>query len=326
MRDAVGDYDRSLIDYVYSLIVTHDKEALILAIRAQTALHPNDPMAWANLSDRENWVGRYDLAIADGRRALALKSDIEGPYAVLARALLPADQAAAVCAQGALRHVDGDDLHSLLFQIAYARRDDTGMARELQWARANSAEGTLLIDALQASFSQGKVRQALERAARAAVVRKTTGVDDYMAAPNARILFDLGFAQMAKDGLSRRPPSKPSPDGLFAIAEMGGPALADSLIRSQVQAHPEGTLLGAVAAPQARAGLALRRGNPSRRSRICASPRPMGAWARRFPTCAAAPISRPWTLRTPRWSSTRSSTTRLPTALRDAPARGEFGP
>lgn len=44
---------------------------------------------------------------------------------MLARALLHAgqfDQAAAVCARGALRHVDGDDLHSLLFQIAYARR------------------------------------------------------------------------------------------------------------------------------------------------------------------------------------------------------------
>jgi tetratricopeptide (TPR) repeat protein len=222
-------------------------------------------MAWTSLSDRENWIGRYDLAIAAGRRALALQTDEERPYAVLARALLHAglfDQASSVCAQGVARHVDGDDLHSLLFQIADARRNDAGMAKEMQWARANSAEVTLLIDALQVSFSRGQVRQALEQSARALALRKGNGMNNLFASPDARILYDLGFTQMAKDSLSRRPPGEPSTDGLFAIAEMGDPHQAESLIRSQVKTRPSDTLLNAMAAPQALAALALRSGKP----------------------------------------------------------------
>ena len=93
------------------------------------------------------------------------------------------DEAAAVCAKAAARRVDGDDLHGILFEIAAARGDAAGEAAQLQWASGKPGERTLLIDAGQAYFASGRVRQGQATFQRALDLGQSFGLGDIFAAP-----------------------------------------------------------------------------------------------------------------------------------------------
>jgi DNA-binding winged helix-turn-helix (wHTH) protein/tetratricopeptide (TPR) repeat protein len=265
VRDTLGEREQFYVQARYNGFVTGDLPEELRIYASWTQIYPNDGPAWANLSNTENWVGRYPEAIAAGRRALALEPDVETSYVVLARALTHAgrlDEARAVCAQAAARGVDGDDLHSLLFQIAAARGDAAGEARQLAWAQGKPGERTLLIDAGQAAFGGGEVARAETLFARALDLGKPFGLGDIFAAPNARLLEDLGRHDLALQSLARVPAGFDSPDYRFALAEIGDVARADALLNADIKKAPTDTLLTQVFASEQRAAEALRRGQP----------------------------------------------------------------
>ena len=238
------------------------------------------------------WRSRTDAG------ALALGAESETNYVVLARALLRAGQlneAQAVCAQAGARHVDGDDLHGLLYDIAVARGDDAAATAQLQWADAKPGERTLLIAAGQEAYARGEVRRGLDLFGRAETRGQSFGLGDIFSAPNARLLFDLGRPDLAYRALSQVPAGYDSADYRFALSEFGDTRRADALLAADAKKTPANTLLTQVFAAEQHAAADLRRGQPSAAIDALRRPRPTKCARWISLTCAARPT---WPRRT----------------------------
>ena len=266
LKDSVDERERFFIAYRYNTFVTQDVPEGLRLLRGWTQVYPADAPAWANLSNKENWVGQYTLAIADGRRAVALEPDVETAYVVLARAALHTGQwdlAQRTCAQAIAHKVDGDDLHGVLYQLAVAQGDAAGAERQMQWAQGKPGERSMLIEAGQAAFRHGQARRGLDLFQRALDLGKGLGLSNIFAAPNARLLNDMGETGLARQSLAQVPEGFDSPDYRFALAEIGDAARAEALLRRDLAKSPADTLSTQVFASEQRAAAALRQGKPA---------------------------------------------------------------
>ncbi len=266
LRDSVSERERFYIAYRYNTFVTQDVPEGLRLLRGWTQVYPGDAPAWANLSNKENWVGQYALAIADGRRAVALEPEVESAYVVLARAALHAGQwdlAQRTGAEAIAHKVDGDDLRGVLFQLAVARGDAAGAEAQMQWAQGKAGERSMLIGAGQAAFRRGQVHHGLELFQRALDLGRGLGLSNIFAAPNARLLQDMGETGLARQSLAQVPDGFDSADYRFALAEIGDAGRAETLMRRDVAKAPTDTLLTQVFNPEQRAAAALRQGQPA---------------------------------------------------------------
>ncbi|HXQ14216.1 MAG TPA: winged helix-turn-helix domain-containing protein [Caulobacteraceae bacterium] len=265
MRDRAGQYDQFAIATRYQILVNQDDIAAIRALKAWSDIYPDDAEPRTTLASEEEWLGRVPEAIADGQRSLAMASDKERPYEILTRAYMmanQADKAKAVCALAIARHVDGERTHKRLFEIAVWQYDPPGMQRELQWFAGKPAERIVLIDAAQAAVSEGHVRQASALFARAVDIGKDSGLSNYIAAPYARLLSDLGFTEEARRNLDQVPKDQDFDDYRVAMVQVGEVAPAEALLRELLAKSPSDTLLNGKSGPETRAALALRKGRP----------------------------------------------------------------
>jgi eukaryotic-like serine/threonine-protein kinase len=266
LRDRAGQYDQFAIATRYQIQVNQDDVAAIRALKAWSDIYPDDPGPRMTLASEEEWIGRVPEAIADGRRALILAPDKEQSYEILIRAYMLAnqlDQAKAICEQAVARHVDGERTHKRLFEIAAARRDSVAMQRELAWFKDKPSERVVLIDAGQAAVSEGHVGQASAIFTKALELGKDAGLGNYIAAPYARLLSDLGLARDARRNLAQAPKGVDSDDYRVAMVQVGEVAPAEALLRELLAKAPSDTLLNGKTAPEMRAALALRNGRPA---------------------------------------------------------------
>ncbi len=265
LRDRAGQYDQLAIATRYQIQVNQDDVAAIRALKAWSAIYPDDPGPRMTLASEEDWIGRVPDAIADGRRALKLAPDKERAYEILIRAYMLAnqlDEAKGICEQAVARRVDGERTHKRLFEIAVGQSDSVGMQRQLNWFKGKPAERAALIDAAQAAVSDGRVRQAGALLAQALDVGKDAGLSDYVSAPYARLLSDLGLIDEARRYLARVPKGSDPDDYRVALAQVGEAAKAEALLRARLAKSPSDTLLNGKTAPEMRAVLALRNGRP----------------------------------------------------------------
>jgi eukaryotic-like serine/threonine-protein kinase len=266
LRNNASEMERLFISMRYNVSVLGDMDETIRILKAWTDLYPNDASVWANLSNSETWIGEYAPSIADGRQAVALNQGMETAYVVLARAYLRTGQfdlASAICAQSVAKHLDGFDTHRLLLQLAFAHGDMAGVERQVEWASGKPAERFMLIEAGQVAFSQGQVHKALDLFARALELGKSLGLTNYMAAPDARWLYDLGMKDLAAQNLAQVPADYDSADYRYDLMEFGDEAKGETLLQADLAKSPSDTLLNEAYAPEARAAQALRHGQPA---------------------------------------------------------------
>ena len=264
--DGLDARERLFIALQYNVIVTQDADEEIRVLKSWTTLYPEDSSAWANLASALTWNGQAAAAIEPGRRAVSLEPNVEGRYAALARAYLHAGQIDAawrVFEQARAHKVDGDDMHCIAYQIAFVRRDPAAAAREVTWAKGRAGERTMLIQAAQGAYSLGQVRLGQTLFGRAVALGKPFGLNDFTAAPNARLLYDMGLEDAALQSLARVPPAFDSVDYRFSLAEFGDAARAQTLQQAALARSPTDTLLTQVFAPEVRAALALRARRPA---------------------------------------------------------------
>jgi len=266
LRDGVGEREKLLIVSRYHQILTRDFEETIRNFQVWAETYPQDSVPWTNLSNAENWVGRYADAIEAGKRALALNPDKEASYVVLCRAYKHANQfalAQAACEEAVTRGLAGDDTHGQLLELAYARRDDAAVAAEIAWAKGKPAERNILLKTALIAYSQGRIAQGDSLFQQVVAQGAQQGLSNFTAAPNARILLDFGMEQRAHTLLDSVPAGFDSADYLFATAEIGDVDRLQEQLRKDLQQRPADTLLNQVFAPETRAALALRRGQPA---------------------------------------------------------------
>lgn len=262
LRDTLNEREKFHVASLYDQFVLKDYDKTIRNLEAWTSVYTLDATAWSNLANAEDYIGRHEAAVADGKRAVALNPSFETPYVVLARAELRAgrlDQAVATAALAVKKGLASDGTHRELLRIALARHDDAGVQRELAWAHAQpAARGTLVVEG-EMTFARGEVRAGEAMFDHVADLLARQGAGDYTRLERASILAAFGATDQAR-ALLAGPVDETDPNYLLTLAEVGDAGRAETLIDKAVAESPTDTLLTRVFAPQVRAALALRRG------------------------------------------------------------------
>lgn len=266
LRGTINERAQLQITALYDQAVTKDFTATIQNFKLWTQIYPQDVIAWSNLANAEDFIGRHAQAIVDADRAMALKPRMENPFAVLTRADLEAGRYSEGVAVGQTAMAEGlatDPTHRELLRIADARHDAAGIRREVAWAStAPAAPRTDEVEA-EMALSRGQVRAASAIFDALSGSIRDRGTYDYTRAVRARLLNELGLADDARMLLTPVADQMATDaDYLFVLARVGDSERAEQLLDEWLRRSPQDTLLNQVFAPEVRAALNLRGGKP----------------------------------------------------------------
>ena len=268
LRDQSTEPDRLFITAVYHEQVTGNLHESVRNYQTWTETYPRDTPPWENLASLQVQIGRADLALAPAARATALSPQDAVTYVIQARAQMHAgqtDQALATCRRAVALGLDGAEIHGVLAELAFARRDRAGVEQQFAWAKGKSAESYMLVREMMADFALGRRRAALESNRQLVQEYKDQGMPERanrMRGGMPRILAELGYTAEARALLAELPAIAGSTDIPVAMAETGDVTKAEEILRRELAAHPEDTLWQELRGPEIRAAIALRRNRP----------------------------------------------------------------
>ncbi len=264
MRTTVSEPNQLFIVNRYNMVVTHDLVAALQSLKVMVRLYPKDVVAWGNLSNLQNWLGDYAAAIESGRKALALDPHRPGPYSVLARALNPAGRPAAALPgdeQAVRAGVAGGDTRGQMIAEHFILGDLAGAERLITSATGTPLEREALLEGYDIALAQGRVRHGLDLLARAEALGRPDGLKvDYV--DEAVGLASVGLTDLARTTLRRAEPDGSPGYHLYAQALLDDPAKVQADLSRELSLHPKDTLLTGQYAPEVRAVLLMRQGDP----------------------------------------------------------------
>ena len=142
LRDHASDREKFVIDANYAILATGNLEAARQTLEAWSQMYPRDAAPHVMLSGYPNKAaGRFEEAIAEGRKAIELDPDFAIAYfniAVNNVYLNRLDEAENVLRRAAGRGLEIDEFLMLDYDIAFLRGDRAGMERVAARARQRS--------------------------------------------------------------------------------------------------------------------------------------------------------------------------------------------
>ena len=146
LRDHASDREKFFIDANYAILATGNLEAARQTLEAWSQMYPRDAVPHVMLSGYPNKAaGRFEEAIAEGRKAIELDPDFAIAYfniAVNNVYLNRLDEAENVLRRAAGRGLEIDEYLMLEYDIAFLRGDGAGMERVAGRARRRSGGET----------------------------------------------------------------------------------------------------------------------------------------------------------------------------------------
>ena len=146
LRDHASDREKFVIDANYAILATGNLEAARQTLEAWSQMYPRDAAPYVMLSGYPNKAaGRFEEAIAEGRKAIELDPDFAIAYfniAVNNVYLNRLDEAENVLRRAAGRGLEIDEFLMLEYDIAFLRGDRAGMERVAARARQRSGGET----------------------------------------------------------------------------------------------------------------------------------------------------------------------------------------
>jgi serine/threonine protein kinase/tetratricopeptide (TPR) repeat protein len=268
LRELANEPDRLFIVAAYHEHVTGNLHESIRNYQTWTELYPNDSSPFGSLASLQMQIGHPDLAIAPAARSVTLEPTSSVSYINLARAQMKTgqtDKALATCRQAIAQKVDGVEIHALLQQLAFARRDMAGIAEQIAWARGKPAEPYIKLYVALIELAQGKGRAGLETFGQVIDESKQQGMlgrATRWQGALPRMEAELGLIDDARKLLRSLTQLSGSTDIPVALAEVGETAQAEVILREDLKKFPEDTLWQYVRGPQIQAAIALARGKP----------------------------------------------------------------
>ena len=272
MRDSVGEEDRFFIVATYHALVTEDVQASIRNSKAWAEAYPNNPAPFGNLAVLLTEIGKSADALGPARRALQLDPGNATSYEVLTRAQMHLGQFEAAddtCKLAEARHLDSEEIHSFILQIAFLRLDQPAIDEQMDWFKLKQAEATMQSQQGWMEFAAGKTKAAQATLGKVVdLYRKQANPDEAnrILESTARILAEFGLPDSARSTLGRIEPgvsgAEPSVDVPVAWAELGETTRAQAILDRALEAHPSATMIKENEAPQIRAAIALNQHRP----------------------------------------------------------------
>jgi Flp pilus assembly protein TadD len=278
LRDSAGEQDRFFIVAAYNAAATGDIPSELRNYQSWSSLYPRNAFPQLKMAELEIEIGKAGLALAAVKRALELNPADAHAYVVQARAQMQVGQfeeVSATCRQAILRHVDGAEIHAMLYQLGFLRLDDAAMAEQVGWAKDQAAtdrvngqtptaEPDLLMQQGWMEFAEGRVKAATATLATVAEEYRKLGKTAQASCALTRIPraeAELGLVDTAAATLQRVAEGPgceaAAADIPVAWAAVGETSKAEALLARALAAHPTDTLWQQDRAPQIRASVAL---------------------------------------------------------------------
>ena len=267
LKDRVSDYEQLQITFRYHFMGTGDLHKALEAANLFKRIYPRTSTAPIDVLVSHDLLGQHDLAVAEGYDAIRLNPNYAPAYWYLGRSLLRVSQfaeAKEIFRQALEQKFDLTNIHTALYQIAFAEGDTDGLQEQLNWAKGRPDEYvTFDWQAGTAAFA-GQWGKAQE-CARRAIELTARGITKELAARYATeqalrgaILGDYQqAAAAAEQGLKIERGRASLPRAALALALGGASEQAAPLIDELGQRYPEDTVIHFIWLPVIRAALLL---------------------------------------------------------------------
>ena len=273
LRDHASDREKFFIDANYAILATGNLEAARQTLEAWSQMYPRDAVPHVMLSGYPNKAaGRFEEAIAEGRKAIELDPDFAIAYfniAVNNVYLNRLDEAENVLRRAAGRGLEIDEYLMLDYNIAFLRGDRAGMERVAAQARQRSGGETWISnqEAFALAYS-GRLQQARTMSRRAVDHARQEALPErggaWEAAASIREALFGNAAEARTRALAAFALSKDREVeycSAYAMALSGETSQAQGMADDLTRRFPENTAVRFSYLPVLRAQLALDRGD-----------------------------------------------------------------
>jgi serine/threonine protein kinase/tetratricopeptide (TPR) repeat protein len=271
LRDRVSERERLYIEEKYYTYITGEIDKTIETLQTWTRLYPNDYVPHNNLSLNYKLLGRYEEALKEALEAVRLspntitaKDNLLYSFVALGRI----DEAEQVLRDMERINPESPSVHVNKHLLAFLRRDQAGMQREVEWARGKPQEPYFIGESATAAMYFGKVKQAEEMKNRALEMYRRTGQKEnatkiLMVFANDLMLMEKcqQAKQNASAALALVRGQMNLANGAQVFASCDDHAQAESLLDEARNLYPKNTVLASILGPVLRAEAERDRGN-----------------------------------------------------------------
>ncbi|MGA9770397.1 MAG: protein kinase [Blastocatellia bacterium] len=270
-RDRANEREKLTILNSYYLFVTGEVDKRIEEAELRKQLYPRDSSAFTNLSLAYSQIGQFEKAVSESREALRLKPNGMVAYAQLGDLLIALNrfaEASEICEQALQKGIDWTNIHSRLYQSAFASGDAAAMQRQLDWAKGKPDEYVALDWQASAAAFAGQWRRAQELSRRSIdlAIRSNAKEDAAEYAVEVALRSAL-FGQCTQNkaavtqALTLERHRLTTACAILALALCGEATQAQRLIDDLVKHYPKDTRINGIWAPTTRSAIELQRGN-----------------------------------------------------------------
>jgi eukaryotic-like serine/threonine-protein kinase len=273
-RDRVDERERLSITYQYHFEVTGDQARAGETLEAWKQAFPLDFQPVSSLAVMHNFLGNFDLAIAEGLKAVRRNPAHGYPYSNLAHAYRGVGRfgdAKHTAERAVSRQIETLPTRRLLYELALVEGDLEGAAKHFEWARGRPREFEMVSARAQAAAWMGKVRDARELFEEAGRLAEMRQLPDAASGRLARIMsVELAYGngheagKLARRVLASKSSYDPRLRAAAVLAATGSAGEAEAIVAELVSASPNHTLINSVLAPIVRATIELSRNCPAR--------------------------------------------------------------
>jgi serine/threonine protein kinase/tetratricopeptide (TPR) repeat protein len=273
LRDRATERERFYIEAHYYGEVNGDIEKTIASYEQWIRTYPRDTTPLDNICLHYFSVGEYEKALTASRTAMQIDPNDRYAYDRMAGAYLAQnrfEEAKAIAEEAVTKKLDSLSTREMLFQLAFLRRDETAMAREVERVKGTGEEPFLLAMRTNADAALGKrklgsasLRELQASAKRfqmkgfAAAVTAGWGIREasYGNCANAR--------DAVRESLRQLPNGQNRLFGAYALALCGDDAEAQKLAEAAAKDQPADSLIRDEDLPVVQGLNRIHRGNPA---------------------------------------------------------------
>jgi DNA-binding winged helix-turn-helix (wHTH) protein/TolA-binding protein len=270
LRKGATQRERLDIEIAYHYFGDYDAEAAVRSLKLFIETYPKSSVkSWANLCGLYTRLGDYAQAIAAGEQALRMDPHSIIRAEMLSRAYMRANRfadARRVASLASAVTYAGWGVHSIMFQVAFAERDETTLKAETAWGLSHPQLDRTLYNLALAAATSGRLREATEffSQSQAESVRDgDAGFADEAQRGRARVLVEYGEVEQARKLLKVHSEDANDPGDLADLqAQTGDVAAARLFVAASSSLAEKNTFRIYCDLPLVRAQLALQAHKP----------------------------------------------------------------
>ena len=272
LKERATEPERFYIQAHYYGQVTGEIDQEIATYEAWRRVYPRDSIPLDNLALDYFATGEFEKALAAGKEALQLSDTDTFAYqrvAISYANLNRFDEARSVAEEALSKKADSGPLHLLLFDLAFLKRDQAAMNKELSEGKETEHEAFLLARKTAAEMALGKVSFAQNSLREAETSALRNGMKEFAAVITAQAgkrVAAYGDCSSAKTqtaaSLARIPDGENRRFAALALAQCGD-GTAKKLLEAEAKARPQDSVVQGVFVPLIDALNSLQKGDGS---------------------------------------------------------------